>query len=436
MRAQDILKRAAKRCEQAEVFQVWRQETPVSFEANRLKMLETKETSGLALRIIKNGRLGLSATNDPDDIEGLIERAVELSVFGPVAKFDLPGPVEYVPARAYNQAAADAPVDAMVETGQGMIDALRAGNQELVCEGGVTKAVSRVEITNTTGLRAAHKRTTYALGLHGTLIRGTDMLFVGDYATSCKADADPNKLVARVREQLDWAKETVPAPTKAVPVVFHPHAVASALLSPLTTALNGRTVLQGASPLQGKLGKRLFDKRFSLWDDSTVNMRPASRGFDDEGVPTRKISLVEDGVPLSFLYDLQTAGLSGKQSTGSASRGLASLPSPSTSLLMVKTGDATFAQMIAGIKDGLLIHQLLGAGQGNVLGGEFGGNVLLGYRIQKGEVVGRVKDTMVSGNVYDVLKKIVAIGKKAEWVGGSLFTPAICCEGVTISSKA
>ena len=83
---EDVLRSVAGRAEQAEVYRVVRRETPVSFEANRLKMLETKETSGMALRVIKNGRVGLSATNDSADTEGLIERALELSAFGPAAK--------------------------------------------------------------------------------------------------------------------------------------------------------------------------------------------------------------------------------------------------------------------------------------------------------------------------------------------------------------
>lgn len=432
---EDILRLASKHCEQAEVYRVVRQETPASFEANRLKLLETKETSGFALRVVKNGRVGLSATNDSADVEGLVERAVELSAFGPVAKFELPAPAEYAHIKFYDRATEDLPIETMVQTGQSMIDALRQGNEDLVCEADVTKVVSQLEIANSKGLRAAHKRSSYSASVHGQLTRGTDMLFVGDWNSSVRPDVDPRKLVARVREQLEMAREAAPAPSGNVPVVFHPHAVASAILSPLLVALNGKTVLQGASPLQHKLGQRLLDARFSLVDDATVDMRPGSRSFDDEGVPTRRNPLIENGVPQMFLYDLQTAGLAGKQSTGSASRGLASLPAPSSSILMVKAGDTTYASMLSGIQDGLLVEQLLGVGQGNVLGGEFGGNVLLGYRIQNGRVVGRVKDTMLSGNVYEALNKILALGSELEWVGGSLSTPAICCEGVTVSSK-
>jgi PmbA protein len=262
------------------------------------------------------------------------------------------------------------------------------------------------------------------------------MLFIGDWGASCSPTLDPKPVTRRPVEQLELAKHTVPAPQGEVPVIFTPHAIAY-LLMPLTSAVNGRTVLQGASPLQGKLGAQLLDPRFSLWDDPTVPLRPDSRSADDEGVPSRKTKLIERGVPQGFLYDLQTAGLAGAQTTGSASRGLSSLPAPSTSVIFIEKGDTPYARMIADIKDGLIIEQLLGAGQGNVVGGEIGGNVLLGYRIQNGQVTGRVKDTVVAGNVYTALSagKLIALSDTQEWVSGSLLTPAIACMGLTVSAK-
>jgi PmbA protein len=77
----------------------------------------------------------------------------------------------------------------------------------------------------------------------------------------------------------------------------------------------------------------------------------------------------------------------------------------------------------------------MGATQGNVLGGDFSGNVLLGYKIEHGKITGRVKDTMVFGNVYDLLKDIMAIGNDARWVGGRLKAPSIYCPSISVASK-
>jgi PmbA protein len=152
-------------------------------------------------------------------------------------------------------------------------------------------------------------------------------------------------------------------------------------------------------------------------------------------VPSRRIPLVEEGVVLNFLYDLQTAGQAGAESTGSASRALGSLPSPAVSALVIGEEEAEFEALLSEMKEGLVVEQVMGASQGNILGGEFSGNVLLGYRVEKGRIAGRVKDTMLSGNVYEVLKEGIIIGRDSRWVGSSLLTPSIYCPKVAVATK-
>jgi len=172
-----------------------------------------------------------------------------------------------------------------------------------------------------------------------------------------------------------------------------------------------------------------------LWDDPLVAYCPASRPCDDEGVPSQRTSLVEQGRVAHFLYDLQTAALAHTQSTGNGGRSRGGLPAPAPSAFVIASGSTTFDEMISDIEEGLVIEQLMGAGQGNILGGDFSGNVLLGYKVERGKIVGRVKDTMVSGNVYQVLKEITAIGSEAKWVGGFLQTPHIYCPSLSVASK-
>jgi PmbA protein len=187
--------------------------------------------------------------------------------------------------------------------------------------------------------------------------------------------------------------------------------------------------------LGGKREAKVFDERLSLWDDATVTYHPRSRPCDDEGVPSQSTPLIEHGVVKGFLYDLQTAGLAGVQSTGSGDRGRGGLPTPSISNLIFKTGAVSFEDMVGDLKEGLVVEQLMGAEQTNVLGGEFSGNVLLGYKVEKGEIVGRVKNTVVSGNIYQVLSKLIEIGREARWVEGAIFIPDFCCSNLTIASK-
>jgi PmbA protein len=199
-------------------------------------------------------------------------------------------------------------------------------------------------------------------------------------------------------------------------------------------AFNGRLVHQGQSPLVGALGEEKYDRRVSLHDDPTMALRPASRPYDDEGTPSRRTALIDRGVVRSFLYDLQTAGLAKTESTGSAERAGTTQPNISTTSLLLETGDTTFAEMVSGLKEGIIVEELMGAGQGNIMGGDFSGNVLLGYKVENGEITGRVKNTIVAGNIHDALRNIVAIGSEARWVGGTAYTPPILIERLAVSA--
>ncbi len=432
---EEILERALKSAEEAEVFHVSTRETPAVFEANKLKLLQTRETEGVALRIIQNGRIGFAATTDLSDPQRLVDAALEVAPFGAEAKLEFPSGSDFPSVEVYDPALEAYPVDDMVQTGQALIDALRSEYPDVQCEGRVGKTVGSQTIINSHGGRAAYSASSYGVYLHGTLIQGEDMLFVGDGESSCSPIRDTTAVLSSVKEQLENARRVVAAPSGSLPVIFTPHGVAGTLIGPLLSGFSGRTVLQGASPLVGRLGERIVSDGFSLWDDPTLPLVPGSSPSDDEGVPSRRKALIERGVASTFLYDLQTAGQAGETSTGNGSRGLTTLPSPSSTVLVIEEGDTTYADMIRDVKDGIVVEQLLGAGQGNVLAGEFNANVLLGYRIENGEITGRVKDTMISGNVYDALNGLAAIGSESRWLGGRFKTPPIYCRNVSISAK-
>ncbi|MDD5337949.1 MAG: TldD/PmbA family protein [Dehalococcoidales bacterium] len=432
---EEILARAQKTAKEAEVFEVTSEETQVKFDANRLKHMETTQSTSVALRIIKDGKIGYATTTGITDGQQLVKDAVETAVFGTEAKFSLPYNSIYPKVDIYDDATPQVAINDMVALGNKMVAAVTAHTAGILCYANIARSVMTVRIINSRGGKAEYKKSFFSLDLEGHLIEGTDMLFVWDGENSCQPLLDPKPIIDTVIRQLEWAKEKAKAPTKVLPVIFTPYGIASALTYPLITALNGKVVYEGASPLGDKVGQQVFDKNFNLCDDPTIAYQPASRPCDDEGVSSQRTPLIEEGVVKGFLYDLQTAGKAGKKSTGNGNRSRGSLPTISPSALVIAPGTATFDAMVSDIKEGLVIEQLMGSEQGNVLGGDFSGNVLLGYKIEKGKIVGRVKDTMVSGNVYQILKDIAAIGNEARWVGSVLQTPPIYCQGLSVSSK-
>jgi len=431
----EVLRSAQREAEQAEVFSASSRAMPIQFEANELKQVQTKESSSTALRIFREGRIGFATASGGGGLEALVDMAVETSQFGSPANFQFPPSRDYSEVSIFDPKVEEIAMERMVEIGKELIARIRGHTPDILCDVQVTKGTSSISLNNSQGGEGRYDSSFFGLSLEGILVRDTDMLFVGDSESSCRFSDNIDDLAGRVIWQLEMAKKKAAVSTKLLPIIFTPHGVASALLSPLVLAFNGKAVLEGASPLKDKRGEQVFDKKLSLWDDATIAYGVGSYPFDDEGVSSQRLSLVANGVVTNFLYDLQTAALAGTQSTGNGQRVGGGFPSPAISSLILSGGDVSFQAMVEDMKEGLIVEQLMGADQGNLLGGDFGGNVLLGYRVENGEIVGRVKDTMIAGNVYQVLKELLGIGQEARWVGGILQTPPLYCSNVSVTTK-
>ena len=144
--------------------------------------------------------------------------------------------------------------------------------------------------------------------------------------------------------------------------------------------------------------------------------------------------MIEKGKFITGLFDLKTANEYKCDSTGSAVRSVHTNTFPSTSNLIMDAGDSHIDKMIEQIDEGILVDHLLGAGQGNELSGDFSANISLGYKIEKGKLVGRVKNTMISGNSFEALSNVENISIENENVYGSLQLPFLQTSNVEISS--
>ena len=271
------------------------------------------------------------------------------------------------------------------------------------------------------------------------LIRGTDMLSVwdGTVSTSPISEHDVNRIAEKLLNKLRNSETIVDAPSSDdIPVVFSPVGFNSTFIPPLVSGFNGKNVATGSSPLIDRWGEKMIDERISIYDDPLRPMTPVARAMDDEGLPSRRIDFVKNGVIGEPFLDLQTAGEIGKTSNGCGMRSVATTPSPSLSFVTIDSGDTPDDAIIGSVERGILVEQLLGAGQGNELGGDFRANLSLGFLIENGEVVGRVKDTMISGNVYDTLNRVEAIGATPESVWGTRSIPWVRTRGVQVASSS
>ena len=420
---------------------LWRraERTSISFESGRLKAAGINEEAGVNLRVVSHGRVGIagSAAVEVPPAE-LVARAVAAAELGELLGLDFPLSAALPRVPTSFDRAASAPLDVLIAIGRELAERLaREGCQVNVT---VEREVAETRVANTAGADGAYPSTAVAISAEVWRIAGNDVLAIGDgfEGSDLPGPEDLTALVQSIQSRLEPALTIVAPPEGSLPVVFTPAGL-SALLLPVTQALSGKAVLQGISPLAGKVGEQVFDSAFTLADDPLTPGRSASRPIDDECVPSRITPLVQRGVVKAFMYDLETAARAGAASTGNGQRGIFSKPVPGYTNIVLgdggrRTGDALGGGLLADIKDGLLVDDLIGVGQGNVISGAFSHPVALAYRIEHGQITGRVKDAAIAGNSYELLKRIGGFGNDRRWYGARS-SPSLLLEGVSIAKR-
>jgi PmbA protein len=417
--------------------------TSIAFEAGRLKACGISEAAGVNLRVVQHGRVGIAGTT-AEDVDDLVARALASAELGEALDIAFPAASPLPRVSTHAVRAATASLDRLTAFGHELVERVsREGCQVNVS---IEREVAETRIANTAGVDATYPATGVSISVDLTRFAGDDVLLIYDFyaGVDLPEPTDLDALVHTIEDRFAPALRVVEPPEGSLPVVFTPSGQ-SAILLPLEQAFSGKAVLQGVSPLAGKVGAQLFDERFALTDDPLAAGRAGSRPLDDEGVPSRVVPLMQRGVVQQFVYDLETAARAKTASTGHGSRGTFGKPHIGYSNMVVgpggpdsRAGGATVRQLggglIDGIADGLIVDDLIGVGQGNVIGGAFSHPVALAFRVQRGEITGRVKDSAVAGNVYELLKRIGGFGNDGRWMG-SRWAASLRLEGVSVARR-
>lgn len=439
-RLEYLLDKAARRSELAEVYCVSRSGTPVEFENNRLKTISTAEHAGVALRVVVDGRVGFSTTTKLDAMDDILEYAVASARYGGPAEFDLPGPAEgpsQMPA-VHDPAVSRLPVEEMVSLGESMLEPICAYDPQIQAFAGVDREEGEILLLNSRGFRGSYRSTGFSLWVGGELVEGENMLWVYDgigRGNLGDPRAEAARLTARAVELFRAGRRNVPFRSGRYQVIFSPRAL-SDLLRPLVASMDGKAVEKGFSPWKDRLGEEVASDRVTIVDDGTLPFAPHSAPFDGEGTPCQRTPLITAGRLENFYLDRRTARKLGRAPTGNGLRGLGTLPSPAPTNLVLQGGSRSYRDMLAGLKEGVLIESLMGAWAGNPYSGEVQGNISLGLLVRDGEPVGRIKDCLFAANAFTAFRdQLVELSREQEWVGAELLTYALF-DGIAISARA
>ena len=430
----DILKQLKARADQVEVVNVQSESTTIGFEANKFKTSQVKETRGLAVRVVKNGRLGFAASSDESAREKLVTNALESAAYGDEIPIVFPAPQAAPEVTTFDQTITELSIPRMVEIGQEIVDLILQVEPEAHVNVELKRGVGHLSIRNQAGTEVSFKSSPWSMLFEVSRVEGDDVLLMFDVTGTTVWEDDYLAFARRLGEKLEMARKSATIQSGRMPVLFAPTG-ALVLSLPLVLGLDGKNIYTGISPMAGKIGEKLFDPRITVADDPTLDGKWGSASYDDEGVAHRRNVLVEQGVLKGFVYDLKTAAQSGVESTGNGSRSLFSPPRPSPTNLIFQAGETPLAEIIAGIDEGLLVENALGLGQGNVISGAFSNSLSLAFKIEKGEIVGRVKDVSIAGNVYDLLQDVAAVSRETEWVYRSFSLPYILLPDMNVVTK-
>ena len=214
----------------------------------------------------------------------------------------------------------------------------------------------------------------------------------------------------------------------AMPVVFDPR-VGGSLIGHLAGAISGGAIARRASFLLDKAGAQIFAPGITIIDDPHRPRALGARPFDGEGLPTARRELVRDGQLTGWLMDSASARQLGQAPTGHAARGAGGAPGVSTSALHLEPGTLSVAELIADIRDGVLVTELIGSGVNGVTGDYSRG--ASGFRIVNGEIAGPVAEFTVAGNLIDMFAALTP-ANDIEWYR-SVNVPTIRIDGMMVA---
>ena len=430
---------AKKSCDKAEVYSLQHNINSVSFENAKLHDIETNFQSGLSLRIIKDNKLGFAYTKNIQNREELIQNALDSLKGGVAANYDFPLTTKTIQLDTYDTSLEEIANTKLVEECSRVCELLKSSaNGEIMMQSGT--AIDQTRIINTAGTDISFKNTGYYMT--GNVIFPGSAAGIIRVFISKKFEPMPDNLIKEIISLYNLSSKVVTPEGGKMKVLFMPYSLFT-FTGRILSGTSGKSIYEKISPIADKMGEKIWSDKITVYDDPLNDRYPAARPFDDEGVPTQFFPVVENGVLKNFYYDLNYAGKLKTKPTGHGYKinmwggdSLKVKPTPFLAYLNIKAGQKSLAQLIKSIDRGIILEGALGGHSGNIPNGDYSVGVCPGMYVENGEIIGRVKDAMIAGNIYQTLKNVVDVGDTAYplSLGGGLIPPILCAE-VSVATK-
>lgn len=431
MDARKIISQGEKQgADEVEVFIASVISTSVDIKKDEIESAEHSTGSGVGIRVVMDKRMGFASTSNPDRIDEAITLAVKHARIGDPNEFwkSLPSAGNYpVVDGLFDSRVEDLSVEECIDLAYQMISGVKENATPV--SGGFSHSVADQIIVNSNGVENSEKSS----GVHAVMeavVKGDAVSSGYEFDVSHLLDIDLFDIGLRAGELAAKSQKGINIETGSRTVLLCPLAIADILQNTLTPALSADNMQKNRSPLKGRLDEQIAHPGLNIIDDGTIPGGIGSSSSDDEGTPSQRTPVVEDGVFKSFLYDTYTACKDDVNSTGNASRGgYASTPGVYVSNLILEHD--TVCDLISETKEAILITSVIGAHTANPASGDFSLEGRNAFLVEDGEISKPIKSVMLSGNIFDLIGKIDAVGEDIRKVG-SIITPTVRAEDMTI----
>ncbi len=423
--AVEIAKRAG--ADDAEVLVRDGSELTAKIRLGEPELVQEAGSRGLGLRVLKDGKRAVTYTSDlrREALEALCAETVTLAGYAERDEYSQP-PDPSLLAKTF-------PELDLYDPRVAEVDAAWALKQAIAGEAAARKHDARV--TNSEGATWSRVLGATAFATSGGFVGG----YRGSYASFvveplCDDTTDPTnpkkrngywwtasrflaELEAAEAVGIEAARRTVATlgsrkvDTQECAIVFDPE-VSRSIVGTIFSVANGSSFWRKSSYLVGKEGEVIASPLVTIVDDPLIPRAPGSKPFDGDGLPTRKNSVVDKGVLQPVLCDVYSARKLGRESTGSAGRGIGGNPGPTTSNLVMQAGTMKRDALIRDTKRGLYVTSLMGFGF-NPITGDFSRGAQ-GFWIEGGELTFPVSEITIAANFDEILKRIDAVADDLE----------------------
>jgi PmbA protein len=413
---------------EAELYLSRSEERGAELREGKLNGIHYDSSEGAGLRIAKQGRVGFasSAGVSLEAIKDLYQRALaHLPHLGEDVHKGFPPPVANESDLALTESLKDESLfieewDAVLPHLEDMERAaLKNTRVSSALRSGYGEMRGEVMVTSTLGVAAYENGSSVSIGTSVVAKEGEEIQIGSSFQSARqKAVLDFQKVGREAAERaacLLGSRKMASAPRS---VIFTP-IVAAEFLDFLSDLLCADQVQRGKSLLAGKIGGKVASPQVSLIDDPRRLGGLASSLYDDEGMPTCRKVMVENGTLKEYFYDFYTSRKEGRLSNGSASRGsFKGLPGPDSSNFYLAPGKLAHEEIVANTANGIILLDVMGMHMADPISGEFSVGAS-GLAVERGRVTSAVKNAMISGNILDILKGIDAVGSDLTFFGST-----------------